>query len=72
MINYKSFNLPGKGKLRVRSDRIVGTVTSKTNAKMTLYVDGISEPLYIPIDEGALSSLIDYVWERNHVETEED
>lgn len=71
MINYKSFNLGAGAKLRVRADHIVATKSSKSSNQIELYVAGVAYPLHIPI-EGAPSKVIDYVWEREHIEQEED
>lgn len=71
MINYKSFSLPGNGKLRVRADHIVATVSSKDNKSIDIYVAGVVTPWHLPI-EGAPSKVIDYVWERHNIEDEEE
>ena len=65
MINYKSFRLPGQAKLRVRSENIVATVSSKDKHIIDIYVAGISTPFHVPIgdDESAKESM-DYIWER--------
>ena len=69
MVNYKSFKLPGNGKLRVRADAIVATVSSKGNRTIDIYVSGVPNYWHIPID-GDLSEVVDYVWDRKSVETE--
>ena len=69
MINYKSFKLPGNGKLRVRADHIVATVSSKDSNNIDLFVAGIANPWHLPID-CAPSKVIDYVWERHNIEDE--
>ena len=71
MINYKSFKLPGNGKLRVRADHIVATVSSKDSNNIDLFVAGVATPWHLPID-GAPSKVIDYVWERHNIEEEEE
>lgn len=71
MINYKSFSLPGNGKLRVRADHIVATVSSKDNKSIDIYVAGVVTPWHLSI-EGAPSKIIDYVWERHNIEDEEE
>ena len=71
MINYKSFTLPGNGKLRVRADRIVATVSSKDSKNIDLFVAGVATPWHLPI-EGAPSKVIDYVWERHNIESDEE
>lgn len=65
MINYKSFKLPGNAKLRVRTENIVATVSSKDKQVIDLYIAGIAIPFHIPIsdDESAKESM-DYIWER--------
>lgn len=69
MINYKSFKLPGNGKLRVRADHIVATVSSKDSNNIDLFVAGIANPWHLPID-CTPSKVIDYVWERHNIEDE--
>ena len=71
MINYKSFALPGKGKLRVRADHIVATVSSKDSKNIDLYIAGVATPWHLSI-EGAPSKVIDYVWERHNIESDEE
>ena len=71
MINYKSFNLGAGAKLRVRADHIVATRSSKDSKQIELYVAGVAYPLHIPI-EGVPSAIIDYVWEREHIEQEDN
>ena len=71
MINYKSFKLSGNAKLRVRADRIVATISSKQSGTVDIFVDGVANPWHVPID-GAPSKVIDYVWERESVEKDED
>ena len=71
MINYKSFKLPGNAKLRVRADQIVATVSSKEGKSIDIYVNGVTAPWHLPI-EGAPSKVIDYVWELQNIEKDED
>lgn len=73
MINYKSFKLPGNAKLRVRTENIVATVSSKEKQVIDLYVADISIPFHIPIndDESAKESM-DYIWERPNDIDKED
>ena len=70
MINYKSFKLPGNAKLRVRSDHIVATVSSKESNMTEIYVSGMSVPWRVTNDNN--SQLIDYIWERREKEEEDD
>ena len=69
MVNYKSFKLPGNGKLRVRADHIVATVSSKDSNYIDLFVAGVANPWHLPID-CVPSKVIDYVWERHNIEDE--
>ena len=71
MINYKSFDLGAGAKLRVRADHIIATKSSNGSNQIELYVAGIAYPVHIPI-EGAPSKVIDYVWEREHIEKEDN
>ena len=65
MINYKSFKLPGNAKLRVRSENIVATVSSKEKNTIDIYVSGISVPFHIPVgDDESAREHMDYIWER--------
>lgn len=72
MINYKSFNLPGNAKLRVRADHIVATVSSKNSNSIELFVAGVAIPWHLPINDETPTKIIDYVWERHSIENEEE
>lgn len=72
MINYKSFNLPGNAKLRVRADKIVATKSSKASSSVELYVEGVATPMHVPLGDCAPSQLIDYIWERHNIERNEE
>lgn len=66
MIKYKSFKLPGNAKLRIRSDSIVATVSSKINNSVDLYVANVSTPWRIKLDnEREVVNMVDYVWEKD-------
>jgi hypothetical protein len=65
MINYKSFKLPGNAKLRVRTENIVATVSSKDKNSIDLYIAELANPFHIPItDDECASKMMDYIWER--------
>ena len=68
MINYKSFHLPGNAKLRVRTDRIVATVSSKNSNTLDLFVEGAAQPWHLPLMDTEPSQIIDYIWERHNIE----
>ena len=70
MINYKSFKISTNAKLRVRSDQIVATVSSKDNNVTEIYVAGMAFPWRVISDDS--SRVIDYIWERHEKEEEND
>lgn len=72
MINYKSFKLPGNAKLRVRADKIVATVSSKSNNSVDVFVEGVATPWHIVLGDEKSSKIIDYVWERHNIEIENE
>ena len=73
MINYKSFKLPGNAKLRIRTDSIVATVSSKSSGIIDIYVSGVATPWHAKFnnDEEVIKT-IDYIWERDKKEEDED
>lgn len=72
MINYKSFNLAGNAKLRVRADKIVATKSSKSSSSIELYVEGVATPMHVPLGDLHPAQLIDYIWERHNTEEGEE
>ena len=72
MINYKSFNLPGNAKLRVRADKIIATQSSKASSTIELFIEGVAVPMHVPLGDTPPSRLIDYIWERHNIEESED
>ena len=73
MINYKSFRLPGNAKLRVRTDSIVATVSSKASGTADIFVSGVAIPWHVQLDnDEEVIKTIDYIWERNKTEEDED
>ena len=70
MINYKSFRISTNAKLRVRSDQIVATVSSKDSNVTEIYVAGMGCPWRVISDDS--SRIIDYIWERHEKEEEND
>ena len=72
MINYKSFKLPGNAKLRIRTDSIVATVSSKASGTTDIYVAGVATPWHVKLDsEDEVIRTIDYIWERDKMEDED-
>ena len=73
MINYKSFKVANDAKLRVRTENIVATVSSKSSNSIDLYVAGLDRALHVPVSDSAgASKLIDYIWERSEIENKEN
>lgn len=73
MINYKSFKLPGNAKLRVRADQIVATVSSRASGTTDIYVSGVATPWHVKLDSNEeIVKTIDYIWERDKTEEDED
>lgn len=73
MINYKSFKLPGNAKLRIRTDSIVATVSSKSSGTTDIYVSGVATPWRVKFDnDEEVIKTIDYIWERDKKEEDED
>ena len=73
MINYKSFKLTDGAKLRVRTENIVATVSSKTSNTIDLYVAGLDRALHIPVsDSKDATEVIDFIWERPNRELERE
>ena len=72
MINYKSFKLPGNAKLRIRTDNIVATVSSRVNNTTDIYVAGIATPWHIKLDgDDEVVKVMDYIWERDKKEDDD-
>ena len=66
MKEYRKFKLPGNATLRVASNKIVATVSSKDSGNISLYVEGIVNPFHLPItEEHDAHEIIDYIWDRN-------
>ena len=73
MINYKSFKLTDGAKLRVRTENIVATISSKSSNTIDLYVAGLDRALHIPVsDSMSATRVIDFIWERPNQETDKE
>ena len=73
MINYKSFQLTDGAKLRVRTENIIATVSSKNTNTIDLYVAGLDRALHIPVSNStAATKVIDMIWERPNQETDKE
>lgn len=63
-MNYKSFKISENATLRVRSDRIIGTVSSAGSSTVELYVAGFASPWLLTIDNNhSTAEIVDYIWD---------
>ena len=72
MTDFKSFKLPGDATLRIRTERIVATVSSNGGTNVDIYCDGIALPFHVKPTKKTPSELIDYIWNIPTFENEED
>ena len=69
MINYKSFKLSNGAKLRVKTESIVATMSSKDTIAIDIYVAGLPHALHVPVDDSRTAgNLMDIIWERSKFE----
>jgi len=62
-MNYKSFKISKNATLRVRSDRIVATVSSTGSSNVELYVAGVANPWHLSVtDSHSAAEIIDSIW----------
>ena len=65
MIGYKKFNVSPNATLRVKTENIVATISSKNQNQIDLYVTGLANPFHIPIqDNQNAREIMNIVWER--------
>ena len=65
MIQYKKFQITDNATLRIRSDNIIATVSSKGSSRIDLYITGVDTPFHVHVaDEESAKEIMDYVWER--------
>ena len=72
MTDYKSFRLPGDGTLRIRSEKILATLSSANGENIDIYCEGATNPFHIQTTKKTPSELIDYIWNIPTFEDEED
>jgi hypothetical protein len=72
MTDYKSFKLPGDGTLRIRSEKIIATLSSANGQNIDIFCDGVTVPFHIQTTKKTPSELIDYIWNIPNFENEED
>ena len=72
MTDYKSFALPGNGTLRIRTEKIIATVSSKNGNKIDIYCADTNTPFHIEATKRTPQQLIDYIWNIPSFEEESD
>lgn len=72
MTDFKSFKLPGNGTLRIRSEKIVATLSSAGGQNVDIFCEGVANPFHIQATKKTPSELIDYIWNIPNFESEED
>jgi hypothetical protein len=75
MIDYKSFSLPGNGVLRIRSEKIIATISSKNEKGddiIDIYCADTTNPFHIKATKHSPREIIDYIWNIPSFEEEED
>lgn len=62
-MNYKSFKISKNATLRVRTDRIVATVSSNDTSHIELYVSGVANPWHLSVaDNHSAAEIVDSIW----------
>lgn len=72
MTDYKSFKLPGDARLRIRSEKIVATVSSDGGRNVDIYCEGVAVPFHVEATKRTPREMIDYIWNIPDFESEED
>lgn len=63
-MNYKSFKISKNATLRVRSDRIVATVSSTGSSTIELYVAGVANPWHLVVcDDHSAAEIVESIWD---------
>lgn len=62
MIDYKSFKLTDKATLRIRTEKIIATVSSKDNDMIDIYCADKEVPFHVQATKHTPEELLDYVW----------
>lgn len=71
MTDFKSFKLPGNATLRIRSEKIVATVSSPGGGNVDIYCEG-GNLFHVQPTKKTPMELIDYIWNIPNFENEED
>ena len=72
MVDYKTFKLPGEGTLRIRSEKIVATISSNNGQTVDIFCDGAPYPFHVKATKKTPKEMIDYIWNIPSFEDEED
>ena len=62
MIDYKSFKLADKATLRIRTEKIIATVSSKENNIVDIYCSDKEVPFHVQATKHTSDEILDYVW----------
>ncbi len=62
MIDYKSFKLTDKATLRIRTEKIIATVSSKDNDMIEIYCSDKEVPFHVQATKHTPEEILDYVW----------
>lgn len=71
MTDFKSFKLPGNATLRIRSEKIIATVSAPGGGSIDIYCEGGSL-FHVQPTKKTPAELIDYIWNIPNFENEED
>ncbi len=72
MTDFKSFKLPGDATLRIRSEKIVATLSSNGGQNVDIYCDGVSNPFHIQTTKKTPSELTNYIWNIPNPDSEDN
>lgn len=72
MTDFKSFKLPGDATIRIRSEKIVATVSTKGGENIDIFCEGVALPFHVKATKKTPNELIDYIWNIPTFENEED
>jgi hypothetical protein len=72
MIDFKSFALPGGGTLRIRTEKIIATISSKGSDNVDIYCSDTAVPFHIKATKKTPQELVDYIWNIPSFENEDD
>ena len=62
MIDYKSFKLTDKATLRIRTEKIIATVSSKDSDMIEIYCSDKEVPFHVQATKHTPEEILDYVW----------